>query len=388
MLRRVLSDSIKRELHKLSERHIYLFAMVIIPISVLLLLTSLMSDGLPLHIPTAVVDLDNTVETRAIVRNLKSSQEVEITHKVRDYAEAVQLMKEGKIYGFFVIPYNFTRDAMAGKSVQVSYYTNSTFYIPGSLLYKSLKTTSTLTSAAVVSTYLISAGATERQVQTLLQPVKLQTNMLSNPWTHYSVYISNSFVPCALALIIFLVTAFSICTEEKRGTSRGWLAAARGSMTLALAGKLLPHTVIFSAVGLFVQAYMFGFLHYPINCSVWIMIMAMIIFVVANQALAGFICGILPNLRWALSVSCLFGMLSFSIGAFSFPLEDMYGSIAIFSYIIPSRYYFLIYADQALNGFPLYYSRMYFAALLAFLLLPFLVMKRLKKAQLNPVYVP
>lgn len=388
MLRKILADSVRRELHKLSERYIYIFAMILIPISVLLVLTSLMSEGLPLHIPTAIVDLDNTVETRAIVRNLKSSPEVEITNKVSDYSEAVQLMKEGKIYGFFVIPYGFTSDAMAGKAVQVSYYTNSTFYIPGSLLYKSLKTTSTLTSAAVVSTYLINAGATERQVQALLQPVKLQTNQLSNPWTHYSVYVSNSFVPCALALMIFLVTAFSICSEEKRGTSREWLATSHGSITLALIGKLLPHTVIFSAVGLFIQAYMFGFLHYPINCDVWVMILAMIIFVMSNQALAVFICGIVPNLRWALSISCLLGMLSFSIGAFSFPLEQMYGSIAIFSYIIPSRYYFLIYADQALNGFPLYYSRFYFVALLAFLLLPLFVAGRLRKAQLNPVYVP
>ena len=188
--------------------------------------------------------------------------------------------------------------------------------------------------------------------------------------------------------MIFLVTAFSICSEEKRGTSREWLATSHGSITLALIGKLLPHTVIFSAVGLFIQAYMFGFLHYPINCDVWVMILTMIIFVMSNQALAVFICGIVPNLRWALSISCLLGMLSFSIGAFSFPLEQMYGSIAIFSYIIPSRYYFLIYADQALNGFPLYYSRFYFVALLAFLLLPLFVAGRLKKAQLNPVYVP
>ena len=84
MLRKILADSIKRELHKLSERYIYIFAMILIPISVLLMLTSLMSEGLPLHIPTAIVDLDNTVETRAIVRNLKSSPEVEITQAVFD----------------------------------------------------------------------------------------------------------------------------------------------------------------------------------------------------------------------------------------------------------------------------------------------------------------
>ena len=40
----------------------------------------------------------------------------------------------------------------------------------------------------------------------------------------------------------------------------------------------------------------------------------------------------------------------------------MYGGIAIFSYIVPIRYYFLIYIDQALNGIPIYYSRFYYVA--------------------------
>ena len=218
--------------------------------------------------------------------------------------------------------------------------------------------------------------------------VQLNTNTLGNPWINYSVYISNSFVPSAFALMILLVTAFSICSEEKRGTSIDWLRKSGDSMLVALAGKLLPQTVIFSAVGLFIQAYMYGFLHYPLNCSLWIMICAMLLFIVSNQALATFVCGLLPNMRLALSVCSLLGVLTFSLGAFSFPLESMYGSIAIFSYIIPSRYYFLIYADQALNGFGIYYSRFYFAALLAFWLLPFTVILRMKKAQKNPVYVP
>ncbi len=388
MLGKLFADSIRRGSKQLCERYIYIFSLIVIPIGVLLLITSLMSDGLPLHIPTAVVDLDNTAETRAIVRNLKSYQEVEITSMPNTYNEAIELMRKGEIYGFFVIPHDFTHDATAGKDTQISYYTNSTFYIPGSLLYKSMKTTATLTSASIVRTYLVNAGATDRQVQTLLQPIHLQTNPISNPWTNYSVYIANSFVPCALSLMILLVTAFSICSEEKRGTSRQWLSTAGNSMYVALVGKLLPQTIIFSAVGIFIQTYMFGFLHYPINCSVWNMIAAMILLVIANQSVAVFVCSIMPNLRLSLSICSLFGVLSFSIGAFSFPMEQMYGSIVIFSYIIPSRYYFLIYADQALNGFAMYYSKMYYMALLLFTLPQFITMNRLKHTQLNPVYVP
>lgn len=381
-------NTLKRELRKLSERRLYFFAMIVVPLFVLFILTYLMSEGLPTEIPTAIVDMDNTVETRVVKRNLIASQEVRIDKELANFNEAIGAMRRGEIYGFFMIPQNYTRDIQAGRKSQISYYTNSTFYIPGSLLYKGMKTNSTLASAASVKAYLVNAGASGSDVMALLQPVQLSTNTIGNPWINYSVYISNSFVPSAFALMILLVTAFSICSEEKRGTSIEWMKTSGNSMMVALAGKLLPHTVIFSAIGLFIQSYMFGYLHYPLNCNPFIMILAMLIFIVSNQALAVFICGMMPNLRLAVSVCSLLGVLTFSLGAFSFPLESMYGGIAIFSYIIPSRYYFLIYADQALNGFDIYYSRFYFAALLAFWLLPFAALLRLKKAQNNPVYVP
>ena len=118
------------------------------------------------------------------------------------------------------------------------------------------------------------------------------------------------------------------------------------------------------------------------------MIFAMILFVIATQTFAVFICCLIPNLRLAVSIASLIGILSFSITGFSFPVENMYGAIGIFSYIIPLRYYFLIYVDQALNGLPLFYSRWYFIVLIAipFVVLPLL--HRLKRALLHPVYIP
>ena len=96
----------------------------------------------------------------------------------------------------------------------------------------------------------------------------------------------------------------------------------------------------------------------------------------------------MPNLRLALSIASLIGILSFSVTGFSFPVQSMYGSIGIFSYLIPLRYYFLIYVDQALNGIPLYFSRWYYIALLVFPFVALLLLGNLKKHCLRPVYVP
>ena len=118
------------------------------------------------------------------------------------------------------------------------------------------------------------------------------------------------------------------------------------------------------------------------------MALAMFLLVIASQAFAVIVCCILPNLRLAVSICSLTGILAFSIAAFSFPVDSMYPSIGVFSYILPVRYYFLIYIDQALNGIPLYYSRHFFIALLTFPLVAMLGIWRLKKHMLNPVYIP
>ena len=54
-------------------------------------------------------------------------------------------------------------------------------------------------------------------------------------------------------LLIFMVTVYSIGVEIKDRTAREWLRMSNNSIYIALAGKLLPHTVIFFYYGLFIM---------------------------------------------------------------------------------------------------------------------------------------
>ena len=136
------------------------------------------------------------------------------------------------------------------------------------------------------------------------------------------------------------------------------------------------------------EAWLFKYNHFPMHGS-WLWItLSEVMFVLACQGLALFFYSVLPNLRLSLSISALVGILSFSLAAFSFPVESMYGSLAIFSWILPTRYNFLIYIDQALNGIDIYYSRWWYVAYIIFMLLPLTMLWRLKRAYRRPVYTP
>ena len=234
---------------------------------------------------------------------------------------------------------------------------------------------------------VVQMGVDESTAQVLLQPVVIDVHGLGNPWTNYSYYLCNSFVPAALELMIFIVTVFSICVEIKTGESRKWLACADGSIIKALIGKLAPQTLVFFIVGMTIDVLFFKYNHFPMNGSWGVMLLAMLLFVIACQGFALFVTCAVPSLRMALSICSLLGILAFSVAGFSFPVEQMYGAIGIFSYILPVRYYFLIYIDQALNGIPMYFSREYFAALLVFAIAFIPLLFRLKKHLARPVYL-
>ena len=67
-----------------------------------------------------------------------------------------------------------------------------------------------------------------------------------------------------------------------------------------------------------------------------------------------------------LSFASLFGMISFSIVGFSFPVQGMDPTLQALARLFPLRHYFLIYVDQALNGRALFYTLGEYAWLLGF----------------------
>ena len=385
---RFLIQAIRDGFHNLTSRRVYLTLLIAVPLLFTLFFINLMDEGVAVKVPSSVVDLDNSSLSRDVIRNLGSSELVDIVAKDESYHKAMEKVRSGKTYGFFMIPENFQRDAISGRTPTITYYCNLTYFVPGTMMFKGFKTTAVTTAGGLVQTNLVSRGLTENFAMATIQPVVVRQQSPGNPWMNYNYYLTDSFVPGIICLVVALVTAYSICDEIKRRNSRRWLERSGNSVVIALAGKLIPQGIVGVAVGLACQGIMYGFNHFPMNCSVWHMIWAMVLMVFASQAFAVTVCCLITNLRLAVSICSLTGILAFSLAAFSFPVDAMYPPIGIFSYILPVRYYFLIYIDQALNGIPLYYSRYYYIALIVFLLVPLGLLWRLKKRLEAEVYIP
>ena len=385
---KALWSVMKRECRRLVSRPLYLFCMVVAPLFCYVFFTTLMDSGLPQDMPVGIVDQDQTSMTRQLTRTLDAFQQSKVVARYASFDEARRAMQRNEIYGFYYIPEGTTAEAQAQRRPTVSFYTNNTLLIAGSLLFKDMKTMSELASGAVVQATLLAKGATEQQAMDYLQPIVIDTHPLNNPWLNYSVYLNNTFAPGVLMLLIFMVTVFSIGVEIKERTARQWLRMGNNSIWISLAGKLLPHTAIFFLMGIFYNIYLYGFLHYPCHSGSWPMLLATLCLVLASQGMGILMIGTLPTLRLGLSFASLWGVLSFSMCGLSFPLMGMHPTLQALANLFPLRHYFLIYVDQALNGYPMIYSWSNYVALLLFMLLPFLVAHRLKGALIYYKYVP
>lgn len=378
----------KRECHRLVSRPLYLFCMVIAPLFCYVFFTTLMASGLPTDLPVGAVDLDNSNTSRKLLRNLDAFSQTGIVEQYNSVNEARHAMQQGKIYGFFYIPAHLSAEAQSQHQPTLSFYTNNSYLIAGSLLFKDMKMMGELASGSAARSVLYAKGATESQAMAFLQPIVIDTHPLNNPWLNYSVYLCNTLLPGVLMLMIFMITVYSIGVEIKDRTAREWLRTGNNSIYISLVGKLLPHTVIFTIMGIFYNVYLYGYLHFPCNSGIFSMIFATLFLVLASQSLGVVMIGTFPSLRLGLSFASLWGVISFSISGFTFPVMAMHPVLQALSNLFPLRHYFLIYVDQALNGYSMAYSWINYMALLIFMMLPFLVIHRLKKALIYYKYMP
>lgn len=387
MLKKILVIS-GRECRTILTTPIYLFCMVLLPLFVVIFFTTLMDDGQPVDLPIGVVDQDNSATSRTLIRTLDGFQNSHVVGHYPNMNEARNAVQRGEIYGFLLIPEGTTSGLMSQKQPKISFYYNSAIMLAGNTAFKDLKTVSTLGSAAVGKTKLSMLGKTDSEIMTFLQPTTIDLHMLSNPWANYNVYLSTTMIPGLLMLFIFLITPYAIGTEMKFGKAKEWMALADNNPLIAVIGKFLPHTLIFLTIFLGFEFYIYHVLGFPHPGGVLPIILLGLCSVLASQSFGVFIFGIMPSLRMSMSVCSLWAVLSLSLSGATYPVPAMDSFIQGASWLFPLRHYYMIYQINIFNGFALNYAWMYWTCLIAFCILPLLVMRNIRRSMLEFEYIP
>ena len=347
---------------------------------------TLLNEGLPMELPIGVIDNDNSTISRRLQRELNSMQGVQIERNYANYTEAREAMQKGEIYGFIELPVNMYSDILSNRRPKIGIYSSQAFMIPGTLAYKNFLTLGSMASGAVQREMLKARGTSPSAIMGKIQPIVIDNHYIGNPWSNYGVYLANVILPGILQLCVLLMTIFAVGYELKMKTGREWLKCANGSLFNGLAGKLLPYSILFIILGVALDVVLYKIIGYPLQGSIYMMFAATILLVLVAQAIGIFMIGLFPVLRDGVSFAALYGVLGISLAGMTFPLESMPGFIWGIGQAFPLRHYYLIYVHEGMlnGGFASCWIQ--FVILTCFLLLPFLIIIRLKNALINQNY--
>jgi ABC-2 type transport system permease protein len=362
--------------------------MLVFPLLTMLFFTSLLDEGVPQEMPVGVVDLDNTSTSRALVRRLDAFQTSKVVDNYSSVAAARHAMQENQIYGFLYIPKGTTDRLLSSRRPKVSFYYSNVSIAAGSLVMKDLKTIATLGSAAVGQATMRAKGFTPQQIQTFLQPIRIDLHQVANPWSNYNVYLSTVFVPGVMMLFMFLISAYSLGMELKFERGKEWIAKAENNGVVAIVGKFLPHIMVFLLLIFFYEFYIYNVLHFP-HAGGWPKIVLLAVLqVLASLGFGIFIFGLMPSLRMSMSICSLWGVLSFSLAGSAFPMMGMDTPIQALTWLFPLRHYYMLYQITVFNGYPLVDAWFHLVALIGFTLLPWIVIGKIKNVMKTYVYIP
>jgi len=377
-----------RELVIMWRHPIYGFCTIVFPVLVMAFFTTLMNEGEPVEMPVGVVDQDNTHVSRAMIRQLDAFQTTHVEGHYANMNDAREAIQQNKIYAFLLIPKGTTDELLNSEQPKISFYYSNVTLVAGSLLFRDLKTVSTLGSAAVGSAKLSALGKTSKEIRTFLQPINIDLHMVGNPWANYNIYLSTAMVPGVLMVFVFLLAPYSIGTELKFHRSKQWMRMAGNNVHVAIAGKILPQTLLFTLMMWCFEFYIFYGLGFPHPGGVVPIMLLGFLSVAACQCFGIFAFGLMPSLRMAMSICSLWSVISFSACGATFPVFAMDSMIQSLVQLFPLRHYYMIYQMCIFNGYPLSYAWFHFMALAIFICLPIFTINNIKKAMLVYVYIP
>lgn len=377
----------RRELVAFGRRPIFLVIMFVAPLGFLWMFTSLMQAGLPTKLPAALVDEDNTHVTRQLTRILGTMEETNFVMQTTNFTEARQAMQRGEVYAIFRIPKGTTEATLTQRQPVISFYTNDTYYVAASLLMKDMRKMGEMAGLAMTRATMRARGFRDDQIMGTLQPIVIESHPIGNPHLNYSVVLSNLIVPGLLMLVIMLTTSYALGIEWKRGSQRKLYNMAGQRVWVVILGKFMPQTMLYTIIFWVIDLIFYSYLQFPCQCGISRMMLWGFLAVLASQGFGLLMFEAFPGqMRMAMSACSLLDVMQFSLAGFSFPVSAMDAPFQWLSNIFPLHHYFLIYVNQALNGYDISYVWSSVVALVAIYLAPQLFGYRLNDAFLNKEY--
>jgi len=294
---------------------------------------------------TAVVDLDNSIESREFVARFSESGYFSIVHRSQEQSEVAHLLDRGQVQAAIVLHHGFGADVRAGGPAAVQFIVDgSDSNTAGILLSYGSRITAEFSKQVALEYMSKMKGAS---------PEKAVIDAQTRAWFNENLESRAFYVPGVIAIIVMLITlmltSMAIVREKEIGTMEQLLVTPISSAEF-IAGKTIPFALIgFIDVVAVTLVAVFWF-EVPIRGNLLLLFFATALFLLTTLGIGLFISTVSATQQQAMMSTFFFYFPAVLLSGFMFPIENMPEPIQWLTYVNPLRYFLVIIRGVFLKG--------------------------------------
>ena len=333
------------------------------PALVMALAWAIFVQGVNVKLPLVLVDEDHSPGSRRLAMAIDATRSAAIAARPMTLEEAWPLVRELKAYAVLHVPADWERRSQRGDRLPVVLYTNEQFHAVSTSITGDVAGAVRSVAGNKAVAGLASLGGGFAGAERRAGAIRVELRSLYGPQLSFERALAGAFLPALLHLFVLGGAAYAIGRELRDRTAGDWLASARGSMAAALAGKLLPLFICFTALALGSIGWLAGYRGWAPNGSVLAWSLGLLTLVIACCAIPALLLGLTGTLRIVLTVVSIVNSTAISYTGFTYPLYSMATAAKVWSSILPFTYFYDIQQQQWNVGAPLAASAAPFAVL-------------------------
>lgn len=296
----------------------------------------------PKHLPTLVVNSDNTDISRRVLTGMKNSTYFDFLSSQSTEEEANWQMKTGKVQFVVFFPNNFSRDVVKGLHPPLLLQADATDPMATNL---AVSVFSELANTVLKEDLKGPLAA----LNPVPPPYKPQVHALYNPLIITAYNIVPGLFGVVLTLTMVIVTALIVTRENERGTMETLLSTPLRPFEV-IAGKLIPFVIVgFIQILLLLSIAKLVF-HVPTEGSLILLLLVTIPFIAANLSVGLTFSTLASNQLQAVQSAMFFFLPSLLLSGFMFPIRGMPEWAQWIGSMLPLTHYLVIVRGILLKG--------------------------------------
>ena len=356
-----------------------LFIIFIAPIIQLVLFGFAITTDIK-DVPTIIMDLDRTAESRSFISKIENGGNFQIDYYINDEKEIVSMLDSGKAELAVKIYPGFEKSLKKGNTAAIQVIIDGSNSNTAAMILNHMSQISANYSMSILIERIdhfekLSGKKISRSLDFFSNEIRI--------WYNPSLKSRISNIPGVLAFILLvltvILTSVSIVKERERGTIEQLIVSPLKPVELIL-GKTIPFAIIGFIDVLIVISLTFSLFKIPLNGNLPLLFFSLLLYLFNTLGVGLFISTVSKTQQQAMMTSFFFTMPAVMLSGFVFPIENMPKVIQYLTYINPVKYFLVIVNGIFLKGtgFSILWPNMLALGAIGFIIL-FISVIRFKK---------